>query len=532
MSRSLYSRLNRAYGTPPPPIERARETEAKIGRFERFYPVETPAPAPRTALLRQPKRKKVVVIGAGFAGLAAGWWLTKHGFQVTVLEARDRVGGRVWTTTGTPNQCLIEAGAELIGRNHPTWLRFARKFNLGLSLVTPEESYSFAGLSSPLVLGGTSLTPEQQETLFTELTEAFKTLNKDAAALPHASTPWLAAEAERWDKLTVGDWLNKVTSPNSLTRKALQFEMENNQTVPVHQQSYLGLLAAVRGGALTDLSANPGPSEYWTDSEVFRCASGNQALATALENEIQASHAENKVLRNTPVKTVEHSASGVTVISDSGNKYLADWVVVSVPPPCCDGLKFNPPISGYSIQLGPAVKYLSDTNERFWLSEDMAPSASDDSLGMIWEGTDNQNLPVARGAELSVFAGSSAATAAMSAPDPDNYFRPKLTKIYPRFQQAVLGSRFINWPKDAWTLTGYSCPAPGEVTTVARFLYQPSGRIMWAGEHTCMAFFGYMEGALQSGLHAALSIAYNESVPEIRHLWENTAAAKAASAGG
>ena len=62
------------------------------------------------------------------------------------------------------------------------------------------------------------------------------------------------------------------------------------------------------------------------------------------------------------------------------------------------------------------------------------------------------------------------------------------------------------WPEIEFTMTGYSCPRPGEVCTKAKALQEPFGPIHFAGEHTCMAFFGYMEGALQSGLRAAQRI--------------------------
>ena len=83
----------------------------------------------------------MVVVGAGFAGLTAAWWLSRHGAGVTVLEARDRVGGRVWSHYNPEKLQIIEWDGELIGRTHPAWLRLASEFGLGLSLITPDDDY-------------------------------------------------------------------------------------------------------------------------------------------------------------------------------------------------------------------------------------------------------------------------------------------------------------------------------------------------------------------------------------------------------
>jgi monoamine oxidase len=70
----------------------------------------------------------------------------------------------------------------------------------------------------------------------------------------------------------------------------------------------------------------------------------------------------------------------------------------------------------------------------------------------------------------------------------------------------------MDWPSDPWTQTGYSFPAPGQVTTVGPILRQGLGRLHFAGEHTCFAFVGYMEGALNSGVALARRIAKRDGV--------------------
>jgi monoamine oxidase len=139
---------------------------------------------------------------------------------------------------------------------------------------------------------------------------------------------------------------------------------------------------------------------------------------------------------------------------------------------------------------------------------------------MIWEGTDNQIGPTENGAELTLFAGGELAQRAINAPDPREYCRTGVEKLYPSFGSETAADGFMNWPGEKWTRGGYSCPARGQVRTAAKKLHEADGRLVWAGEHCCMAFFGYMESALQSGLHAAQIIARSEGIPEANKLWE------------
>ena len=156
----------------------------------------------------------------------------------------------------------------------------------------------------------------------------------------------------------------------------------------------------------------------------------------------------------------------------------------------------------------------------------LAPSATEDTLGMIWEGTDNQNLPRGTGAEISLFAGASAANRALQSQNMNTHLQKGLESIYPGFKKALIADDLRTWPSEPWIEAGYSCPAPGQVTTVARHSYDPPGRLLFAGEHTCMAFFGYMEGALESGLHAALLIAKRANIPQAVTAWQKKQAAK------
>ncbi len=120
-------------------------------------------------------------------------------------------------------------------------------------------------------------------------------------------------------------------------------------------------------------------------------------------------------------------------------------------------------------------------------------------IGETWEGTDNQTRLGEQGIELSVFAGGQIPTV--------NEFKKGLEKLFPGYSTNLKGTKLVDWPNEPYIKTGYASPKPGQVFTIGKELNQPfQGRLFFAGEHTAMDFFGYMEGSLRSGGWAAKAL--------------------------
>jgi monoamine oxidase len=147
------------------------------------------------------------------------------------------------------------------------------------------------------------------------------------------------------------------------------------------------------------------------------------------------------------------------------------------------------------------------------------PNASSEAIGVTWDGTDNQLQLDDQTVALGLFAGGRAAESAIalferSPSELDRFYAGELGKIYRGYDRHLSSlPQFVCWPRDIWTKAGYSCPAPGEVTRIGPFLSRPyHDRLFFAGEHCCPPFFGYMEGALQSGMAAASAIMKNHGL--------------------
>lgn len=495
MSHSLYAKLHRYFGARRSGAERLGDAALKAQQFGGALPT-------RPLQISDQERRglasitKVIVVGAGFSGLAAAWLCKTLGIPVTILEARNRIGGRVYSLPDFTSGRIIEGGAELIGLNHLVWLHFAQWAGLALSVLTEEDLFAGAGLESPIWIDGSRLTPEEANKLYLEMTAVFARITEDAKDI-NDSAPWLSPRARELDSISIAQVLDDWQIAGKL-RKVIELQFGNDNAVPTKAQSYLSLLALVKGGAL---SGDPGA--FWTETEIFRCASGNEALAKYIYRYVghKEFHLESPV-----IKIVIHEAS-VEVVT--GGKVLAgSHVVLAVPPPVWPAVEPSIP-PGLIMGAGPAIKYLTNVKDRFWIRRNLAPSGASDHLGMIWEGTDNQTLAEGQGLELSIFAGGPSAQMALNAPNPEEYFLVRIDQMYKGYGKQATGSnRFMKWPEEKWTKTGYSCPAPGQVCSIAPFLNRLyKQRLAFAGEHVSPNFYGYMEGALRSGLLSVVRLA-------------------------
>lgn len=446
--------------------------------------------------------KRVVVVGAGFAGLAAAYELKTAGYDVRVFEASNRVGGRVRSVDAFVKGRNVEFGAELVGSNHPTWVAYKERFGLEFLDLSDDKD-----LANPFVIGGKVLTLEEAKALDEELDKVFLGFDVDAATV-NVDEPWKTKNAEALDKRSTKDWLEKLQA-SELAKKALAVEFYANNGQALHRQSYLGNLCQIQGGG--------GAQKYRDESEVYRCKGGNQSLAKALAKEIG-----DRVFLEVPVTQIEQKDSGVVVTCKDGREVECDDVVLAVPPSVWSKIKFSPELpASLTPQMGSNVKYFVATKKRIWdLKEtDLKTkgwsqyACTDGDVSMTWEGTDKQD---GEGEYCFVaFSGAHAAEAcrARSGEDRDKAYLKELEVIYPGFKDNMTGkTAFMDWPNEPWTKASYSFPAPGQITTIGPKLREGFGKIHFAGEHTCYKFVGYMEGGLYSGAAVAQRLATRDGL--------------------
>ena len=493
MSRSFYATLRRLNGNVP---DQAEVLDTLGTRRDHLHRVALmPDGLSRTDLdgCTAVAGSRVAVIGAGFAGLAAAWYLSQAGTSVTVFEAADHTGGRVLTDRDLVTGKYVEAGAELIGQNHPLWWEFASMFGLQLVPLTTPEDYESRGLEVRLRLGDHDLTPDERTQVDADLLPVVDAIGQDAKDVD-PDQPWAHPNAAAFDSLSISDRLDQLLGASSSpARQVIEFTIVNDNCAPVTQQSYLGLLTLVSAGRTGDDPA--GLRGYWESTETHRCGGGNDQLAAQLAGTLP------DVRLSSPVDTISVSADniGLDASGNAGGSFSFDYAVLTASPfswPSVQSdLPWNP--ADRTMLHGPAIKYISAVSTKFWEADGLAPITLWDGIGSVWEGTDNQ--PEADGGfALSTYSGGQYVLNGTQYPG-------QLSQIYSSI--APLATRFVDWPSTQYVSTGYSVPALGEVTTIAQTLAGPFGdRLFFAGEQACPGFFGYMEGALLSGVTAGRRI--------------------------
>jgi len=486
--RSIYARLSRRFGRTLDGPSRREFLRGTLATGATLL-------LSRTLVRAGGAGKRVVVVGAGFGGLAAAHELSAAGYDVTVVEARNRVGGRVLSFGDFVPGKNVEGGAELIGSNHPTWVAYADRFGLEFLDVTEAEEVDF-----PVALGGRRLDAKEAEGLWEAMDAAFQLMNADAAMVD-GDAPWTSPGAAALDARSLASWIDGLAVP-ALVKRAVDAQLMSDNGQACAWQSYLGMLASVALG---------GGEKYWTESEVYRCKGGNDQLARRLAETL----GEKRLLLGVPAGAIAVSDKSASVVLADGRRLEADDVVVAVAPTVWPRIRFDPPLpAAIRPQMGSNVKFLAALKGRFWKEGGLGPdSLTDGDVSQTWEGTDNQ--PGEEGACMVAFSGGppSDACRRFRAEERNERYLIELERLYPDVRKAFLKARFMDWPSDEWTMAGYSFPAPGQVTTVGPALREGVlGRLHFAGEHCCYGFVGYMEGALHSGAALAKRLAKRDGV--------------------
>ncbi len=538
MGRSLFRRLDFSDAKSRRFVESQHEAPSQYLRFDLVTYI------PPT-IAEQPVR--VAVVGGGFAGVAAAAVLQNLQAQVTLFEAREELGGRVSSitmmpstsrpTTGlstgqAPTPRILERGAELIGRNHPAWIRLARDLGLGLSVISTEDLYEGMGLRPRLRIGGKDLTEKEMKKLDGEMKKVLDKLvllaetvygipvrlppppSANATAFEPWYEPWHIPGSARYDQKSLGGWINDNTSSSarSKARAALRYGFSNDMAIDVDKLSLLAMLTHIAGG---------GFGRYWDDTEVYRCEDGNQSLAIKLGQRLREGCPPATLRLGELVTAIKATATGITVTSrqdvqgapSRDSKF--DYLILTTPSTVWSTLDLGGTWQLPSpMQSGPAVKYLAyGIDTRYWIEQGNAPSGDDDQLGQLWESTDNQMGGSNIG--LTVFAGGPYALLPPGQ-NADKVFQKGMENLLPGARSHVKSGLYVDWTHAPHIMTGYSAPGLGQVTGIQRRMQEPFGpgnRIYLAGEEVSAPFFGFMEGALQSGIKAAERVAKAAKIP-------------------
>jgi monoamine oxidase len=394
---------------------------------------------------------KVVVAGAGLAGLVAADELARAGVEVVVLEARSRVGGRVWSRE-LPNGAVIELGAEYILPGNTAVLELAGRFGLGLW-----GKGMHYGWRDPR--GGTGTTHE-------ELAAAVATAERALAASAGA-------------RESCKDFLNSLDIPQG-AREAILARVE------ISCANTADRVAAADLAGVAHIDREPSPS----------IAGGNQRLALALAAELG-----DAVRLDSPVDAIAWTQESVRV-SVQGGELDADAAVIAVPASVLDRIAFEPRLPEALSRALASVEYGHAAKLFVPLTEPAPPSAVMNVPDRFWcwtaTGDEDRPQPL-----VSAFAGSKPALDALGVERGPERWLGSLERLRADLPMNRDGALMSTWGDDPWVRAAYSTSPP---RAVADAVEQPTGPLAFAGEHTAGPYAALMEGAIRSGRRAARSL--------------------------
>lgn len=437
----------------------------------------------------------VCVVGAGLAGLAAARDVGSAGLSVTVLEARDRVGGRVWNRT-LPDGLTVSVGGTWLGKGQDRMFDLCRETGL--------ETYpQFADGDTVLRIDGRSrrysgLIPKVSPLAIASLGLALKRLDAKAARVP-LERPWEGRGARAQDSRSLGSWISSPWNvPSPVARRLLHTTFSVVFCTDPAEVSLRGAFVLAKGGGSFDFYLDA------TITETHLVDGGSPEIAARL-----AAALGDDVVLSSPVRSIEHRPDRVRVISDNV-QVEATHVIVAVPPLLASRVEFEPMLPPAYDALhrrllpGAALRGMVIYDDPFWRADGLTGETVDpDSPVSV---TIDQSPRSGAPGVLSSYAfGANALT--LAGMDPEDrrtlWLRELATRLGPK---ALSPSGFLetDWTMEPWSLGAMIAHyPPGALTSFGHVIREPVGRIHWAGSERATAMHGLMEGAVRSGERAA-----------------------------
>ncbi|MBK6859180.1 MAG: FAD-dependent oxidoreductase [Saprospiraceae bacterium] len=418
------------------------------------------------------KPKKVLILGSGFAGLAAAYALKKKGIKYQILEARNRIGGRVYSFKPNPELNLtIELGAEWVGESHVRIIELCKEFGLILDNNQFDTHLSFEG--SYFKAGGWNLSPELE-----------KFWNSK-------TTLWNALTPVQKRKLDKQDWWRYLSNKGFSDRDLLLRELADSTDF---------------GESIRHTSAYAAFAEYAESSEKnemdYKIRGGNGLLAEKLADAV----GREFILTQHKAVQINQDANGVKVICENGQSFSADRLICTVPLYALQKIKWNPGLPSYqldainSLQYARIGKFPMVFKERFWKEENF-DMITDTPTHYFYHATKNQAGP--SGVLISYAIGEKAdSLASVTKQQREDLILNALKPAFGDVRKYLSESLMYYWGVDNYSKGAYAFYGKGQWFGTMPILKQAHLNTHFAGEHLA-DWQGFMEGAINSGEEAA-----------------------------
>ena len=440
----------------------------------------------------------VCVVGAGFSGIAAARTLSDAGLDVVVLEARDRVGGRVWNRE-LDDGTVVSVGGTWLGKGNDRL--FALCDQLGMKPYPQFEdadalvrvngrNHRYRGVIPGVGLFAVAC---MGLTIFR--------LDRLTKRVPR-ERPWDTPGARRLDSATLGQLIASPWQvPSKTARSMLQAGFSTLFCVDPGEVSLLGSMVLANGG---------GSFQYYMDTkqtETHLIEGGAPELANRFAGPLG-----DRVLLSSPVRRIRHGSDHVEVESDRVT-VRAQRVIVATPPLLASRIEFDPVLPPAHASLlrsfvpGVIIRGIATFDAPFWRAEGLTGETLDPASPVAV--SIDQSGPGGTPGVISSYSVGSAALQ-LAKLDPSERRKLWLDELAKRFGPKVRAPRAwieVNWAEEPWSLGGMiGHLPPGVLSAYGSVIRQPVGRIHWGATERATEMHGLMEGAVRSGERAAQEV--------------------------
>lgn len=438
-----------------------------------------------------------IVVGAGYAGLAAGLALQKAGKNILLLEARNRCGGRILTEYFS-DQEYTDLGGQWIGPGHNRMYQLAAEY--GINTFSTYES----GKSSLLLNGKLKhykgIIPPLPFLALISLDRAIRKINQLAKSI-HLDHPEQSPHAAKWDAMSLQDWMNNQMKSET-ARKMFAVATEAIFATDASTISFLHVLFYIKSNQNIDFLMNINKG-----AQQDRIKGGAQSICIKMAATLgDAIHYEKVV-------TQIHQDEGGVTVSGDGFSFKANHCIVAIPPAVSTEINYTPAVPETQWQLmkasfmGSVVKCYAVYPSPFWRKQfkNGLVAAPDECTSVVF---DNSPFNGSKG----ILMGFSLAEKAKQLMQHDQATRKEIVKasFVKMFGPEAANIEYYtdkSFTEEPFTKGCYAGMfPPGLLTQLNTSLATQFQRIHWAGTETSTQFNGYMEGAVLSGERAARDI--------------------------
>ncbi len=452
-----------------------------------------------------PSKVDVVVVGAGISGLVAARQVLRSGRSVLVVEARDRVGGRVLNHR-LASGATIESGGAFVGPTQDHIIALADELEVPMfaEYVEGRSVYNSSGLLGRQEYDGTvppdPLILPDAAILQTQLDQWASEIDVDA--------PWTHPRAREWDSITLGDYLRRSTlNPEGIGNLIKCWTQPGFGADP----DQLSLLFVIHYVACSGNETTKGTFERNSDTaggaQERRFVGGSQLIPLRLASELGS-----RVALNAPVSRIDQS-SARAVVRTSRGAVTCQRVIVAVPPELARSITWGPDLPSRHrallehMNMGDLMKCDAVYDEPFWRADGLNGFGLGDH-GAVRAAFDNSPADGRPGVLLAFVGGSTwkqyglRTLAARRAAVLEGF-----AEMFGEMALHPIDYVEHDWTKERWTRGGpVAIMAPGTLTTWGRELRRPHVRTHWAGTETSGYWNGYMDGAVRAGKRAAREV--------------------------